>query len=237
MAPQDTVTALVIRPPGPRAAWTDARRVDAIAGQARPPGSVLETSDLRDGVRRAAATGARWIWLLDAAVVPRRDALGELLRFEQDPRGLPAPLILASKVLDAAGALHEASLPQHEFRRREFALRACGQRVMALRAARTGSVLVRTDVIARFGLPRRGLSAGWSVFDWTARILRGPAEVGYLVPGSVAQIDGLPRPPAGGYGSRLIILAGPAWAPQDRRREAYQLVADLTGALRRAPRA
>lgn len=228
------VTALVLRSRdrcGPR----DPRGV--AAGHDHPPETVLEASDLRNGVRIAAATDPGWIWLLDEAAVPGPDALGQLLRFDEDPGGLPAPLVLTSKVVDGAGALREDALPQHVFRRREFALAACGQRVMAVRAARNGSVLIRADAIARFGLPRRGLPFDWGIFEWTARILRGPGDVGYLVPGSVAQIDGPPRPPAAAYRSRLMMLAGPAWAPQDWRREAYQLAADVTGGLRRAPRA
>jgi len=229
-----TVTALVLRSrdgTGQR----DPRGV--AAGQDHPPATVLEATDVRDGIRTAAATGPGWIWLLDEAAVPRRDALDHLLRFAEDPGGLPAPLVLASKVVDGSGGLREDALPQHVFRRREFALAACAQRVMAVRAARNGSLLIRADAVVRFGLPRRGMPTGWGIYDWTARILRGPDDVGYLVPDSVAQIDGPPRPPAAAYRSRLMMLAGPAWAPQDWRREAYQLAADVTGALRRAPRA
>jgi hypothetical protein len=193
---------------------------------------------LRAGIRAAAAEGAaNWLWLLDASVVPQEDTLDALLGFAADPGGLPAPLVLASRVVEAAGVVCEASLPQHEFRRSASVVDACRQRVMAIRAARSGSVLVRAGLTERFGLPRRGLSAQWALFDWTARVLRGAGDAGYLVPSSVARSLAPGASLTAERRSRLVMLAGPAWRPVEWRREAYVLATDVMAGSRRAPRA
>jgi len=235
------VTALVMSSaagsPAPGPLRTDIEAAVAVAGQHHLTALVLQASDLRDGVGAASATGTGWIWLLDEGVEPGSDTLGALLRFAQDPGGLPSPLILSSKVLDAAGRLDHRSQPQHEFRDHEAALDACGHRVMAIRAAHSGSVLIRADVVARFGLPGRGVPAHWGLFTWTARILRASSSPGYLVPGSVAQRAGAPAPRPAEYRSRLRMLAGRTWSPDEWRREAYVLAVDVMGAPQRARRA
>lgn len=210
---------------------------EALADQHDPPQGTLHASGLRDGVSAAAATDPRWIWLLDDTVVPAPGALGSLLQLAAEPGALPAPVVLASKVVDAAGGLHPVSRPQHAFRDHEAALDACGQRLMAIRAAHSGSVLIRADVVARFGLPRRELPAAWGMFAWTAGILRHPGCPGYLMPESLAERLGAPVPRPGEYRSRLRMLAGRTWSPDEWRREAYVLAVDVMGAPRRARRA
>jgi hypothetical protein len=209
----------------------------AAAAQDRSPQHVLDAGDLRTGLRAAAASDPGWIWLLDEAVQPAPGALRELLRVGEDPSGLTPPLVLVGKVLDAAGALHADSLPIHEYRKLEVAVAACRDRIVAIRAARSGSVLVRGDAVARFGLPRRGLAPAGALLEWSARMLRDPGSAGYLVPGSVARRAGPVAPASAEHRHRLAVLAGPAWSPLEWRREAYGLAADVTAGLLRARRA
>jgi hypothetical protein len=119
-----------------------------------------------------------WEWIVDPSVEPREDAYDRLVAATA-PDGLPAPSLLASKVVDAGGAIHPASAPWPDIFEKEVSTAAAERRLVSLRATRAGSLLVREDVLDVYGRPEG------DVLEWTARVLRGD-HAGYLVPQSVA---------------------------------------------------
>lgn len=205
----------------------------ALASQADPPVSVAaRPGDAGVGVRAALETGADWLWLLDGVTVPEPGALAAFAAALECLTGLPEPLVLASKVLDTAGALHPDAVPRHEIFEREYTVAAAERGLVQLRAAPSGSLLVRREAFERFGALRTDLSPSWQAFEFTARVLRSREDTGYLVPSSVA-VRGVPPRSAGRRGgairARVALLAGPVWKPRERMWEGF-LVAE--GALR-----
>ncbi len=196
--------------------------------QAQSLSSVLVVDDLAAGVGAEKYTG--WTWILDGLTVPQPGALDALLEALALWGERPAPLVLASKVLDTDGARHPDALPDHEVFERELSVAACGLRMTQVRAVRPGSMLVAGHAIARFGGPRPGEDE----YAWTARMLRGWDDPGLLVPGSVAV-----RHVARGRQERrrrLQMLAGDSWSRPEKLWEAFQLgsqiVTGVTGPAR-----
>lgn len=207
---------------------------DALTAQRSPPDHVLEQApdDAGAGVAEALQTSATWIWLLDGVTVPEPGALSALGRGLDRLAGLPEPLVLAGRVLDAKGALHPDAAPRHEIFEKQITVDACERRLVHLRAAPSGSLLVHRAAFARFAAPRTDLPASWAAFEFTARVLRSVGDPGYLVPASVAirAVSALPSGRGGGVlRARARLLAGPAWTPRERLWEGF-LVAE--GALR-----
>ncbi len=200
----------------------------AEAVRAQSPGMIVLVEDPAGGVG-ADATAAEWTWVLDGLTVPRPGALDALLEAPARWGDRPAPLVLASKILDTDGALHPDALPNHEVFEKELSVAACGLRMTHVRAVRPGSMLVAARAVARFGGPRPGEDE----FAWTARMLRSGNDPGLLVPASVA----VRRVGRGRQERRrrLRMLAGGAWSPTEKLWEAFQLGGDVvTGVKGRA---
>ncbi len=121
---------------------------------------------------------------------PTAGTLERLLEVAEDPGPLPAPFLLASKVVTPGGTTDPASLPVPEVLDADLVAEACARRLLAIRVVRPGSLLVRREVASP--------PPGGGFMPWSARVLRqGP---GLLVPGSV-------------------VLRTPGDARQERRRE------------------
>ncbi len=190
--------------------------------------------------QRVTAAGATWAWLRDGTAVPEPDALDRLLEQIGRLAGLPEPVLLASKVVDADGALVPALAPWVRRDDATLTLDAAGLGLLPIRAARTASLLVRADVLTQVGPRRADLPGSAAGLEWTARILRTAA--GYLVPASVAvaaqppsgavgALDGNPRDDFRA-GSRL--LAGRAFSPREKLWLAAEVTSRAAGAGRRA---
>ncbi len=203
---------------------------EALAAQARHPQHVLEAANRSAGLEASLATGADWIWLLDGVTVPEPGALNAFENGLERLAGLPEPLVLAGKVLGANGEMHPDALPRHELFEKQLTVEACARGLVHLRAAASGSVLVRRAAFERFAPPRGDLPPRWAIFDFTARVLQSWEDSGYLVPESVAVRKLAPRPNgrAGGtLRTRARLLAGDAWTTTERLWEGY-LVAEGT---------
>jgi GT2 family glycosyltransferase len=137
-----------------------------------------------DGVRAACATGAEWIWLLDGLAVPGSGALAALLEGAARKSGPRACVLAAGRIVTGDGRIHPSALPWPVLLDKEAALGAAAHRLVAVRAARHGSLLVRRCAIEAEGLPRSSYRARGDDLEWTSRLLR--AGAGLLVPGSVA---------------------------------------------------
>jgi len=215
----------------------------ALAGQTDPLTSVAvhPLGDTAARVRAALKAGADWLWLLDGVTVPEPGALTAFAAALDSLTGLAEPLVLTSKVLATTGTLHPDAIPRHEIFEREYTVAAAERGLVQLRAAPSGSLLVRREAFERFGALRTDLSLSWQAFEFTARVLRSREDTGYLVPASVA-VRAVPPRSAGRRGgairARAGLLAGPVWKPRERMWEGF-LVAEgaLKDARERARRA
>jgi hypothetical protein len=197
--------------------------LDALRRQTRPPVAlVAEQVGLPAAVSAAATLEAEWIWLLDGGAVPEPHALEALL---EATAGEPAPVLLCSQVLGPDGHLDPGSLPRHVIYATENSVAAAERHLIQLRAAGSGSVLIRRRAIPRNGSPRH--RPGWDMVELSARILRDGSQVGYLVPGSVATRRH-PLEPAG-LASRMRSLTGGAFTPREKLREGFDLARQLGG--------
>jgi rhamnopyranosyl-N-acetylglucosaminyl-diphospho-decaprenol beta-1,3/1,4-galactofuranosyltransferase len=183
------VAAVVLDPP------CDAtRRPDvlaAIEAQSRPVEEALRMASehgravaVRRALESSAAAAADWIWLLDAGVVPQPDALDALLAPLDSMGTLVAPLVMSGKVMTEHGSVDAAAAPWPRLTDKETAIEAAAHRLVSIRAARHGSLLVHRSAIERYGLPRADYVTEGDDLEWTGRILK--RERGYLVPRSVA---------------------------------------------------
>ncbi len=203
----------------------------ALAAQGRAPQAVLEDA----GIDAALATGAAWLWLLDGVTVPQPGALAAFEDALERLHGLPPPLVLAGKVVDEAGALHPDASPRHEIFEKQLTVDAAERGLVQLRAAPSGSLLVRREAFARFGAPRRDLPPSWAAFELSARMLQSWDNSGYLVPESVAVRRVAPRPAGrrgGALRTRARLLAGSTWTPTERLWEGFLVAEEAVRAAR-----
>ncbi len=213
--------SLVVRPAGHPSAGTienAVREVSSAGGRA---------AAMAQGIEQSAP--AEWLWLLEPGTVPASDALERLLN---PLEGLPPPVLLAGKVVDANGDLHPTSAPAPRAADQGLMIRAARHRLVALRSARYGSLLVRRAAVTAAGPPRERRFGEEGDVEWTARLLK--AGVGYLVPGSVA----VRRAPGGLAGSRplrerLAMMGPDAWTRDERLWLGIGLATDLAGRARR----
>ncbi len=246
MTASPAVCAVVLT--GPRAEPLSAS-LTALAGQRRPPrdtvvvhvGDATPAAAARtagrsldvgpaagtaaacsDGVEAACATGAEWVWLLDGLAVPASDALEALLEGVARAGGDRGCALAASRIVCEDGTTHPHALPWPVLLDKEAVLTAARHRLVAVRAARHGSLLVRRSAIEAQGLPRSHYRARGDDLEWASRLLRsGP---GFLVPGSVAvrRRGEADRPGDGAAGAwrgrrnALALLAGGPFSMQER---------------------
>ena len=138
-----------------------------------------------EGIKRAQAGGWDWLWLMDDDTIPQPDALEKLLEAPErldDPSARPA--LLASKVVWTDGRIHPMNPPRLDMSDLDAVVRGFDIGVVPMRFCTFPSLLVRGDVPARFGLPRKEFFIWSDDIDFTARVLR--REAGYFVPASVA---------------------------------------------------
>ncbi len=218
MAP--TVRALVRRPSAGARAALDA--------QLRPPDERAEhAGSWHDAVAAGAGEGADWLWLLEGDALPRPDALAELLAPLADLGDLPAPALMGGKVVGPDGRLHAASAPWPPLLDRVVVIAAAQHRLVSLRLARWGSLLVHRSVLERHGLPRVDFAGGADDLEWTARILRD--ERGYLAPRSIAvrkHCDKRGVLTLREARDRLRMVRGQAWLAQEPVWFAFMLAVD-----------
>lgn len=174
------------------------------------------------GTAAALATRATWFWLLDGSATPGPRALELLL----EPLGrlgpLPEPVLLASRL---RGGGESEWLPVPRLADPELTVAAFERRLLPVRIARGGSLLVRRRAVEAFGLPVDTL-------HWTARLLKH--ESGLLVPASVA-IRSVPAP--ADLGARLRLLGSGALRRREKALFALRLSGGVVAVGRRVPRA
>jgi len=137
------------------------------------------------GMTEAAGRDFAWLWVMDDDTIPHADALEVLLAAPAERlAGLPAPSILASKVVWTDGNVHPMNPPAPHPLDIDLFLAAVERGAVPIRSSTFPSLLVRSDAVRRHGAPRKGFWIWADDMDFTQRILRD--EVGYAVPASVA---------------------------------------------------
>lgn len=232
--------------------------LEAIEAQTRKPDELiiaLPASDatpqsrdpavLPDGARPATGAAealhmaldgeASWLWLLDGSALPAPAALACLLGYVDLP-GMPPPVLLASKVMRQDGSLDPTALPVAQARDPDFAVAAFERRVLSLRMARRGSLLVARSAFEAVASRWPHLTPFAEDLEWTARALKH--RPGLLVPASIV----VRRPPVNRNGllpdraeiaSRLRLLLGGAIELGDKPWFAFRFLEEALAGLRR----
>jgi len=141
-----------------------------------------------EGMKRAHAEGADWLWLMDDDTLPAPDALAELLDAAGRLTDLPAPALLASKVVWRDGRVHPMNFPTLERRRMERVIAGAERGVMPLRSATFVSLLVNRSVVDRYDLPFKHFFLWSDDIEYTSRVVLG-GDGAYFVPSSVVLHD------------------------------------------------
>lgn len=199
------------------------------------PHAVVEAAGTwHDALSAATVDDVEWLWLVEGDAVPEAAALEALLAVAADHGDLPPPALVAGRVLAADGRIDPGGAPWIPLLDRVTVIDAARRRLVSLRLARWGSLLVHRDVLARHGLPRADFAGGGDDLEWTARILR--EEPGYLAPRSVSRRAAPPRRPIGGGAevrNRARMVRTGAWTGPEPVWFAFMLLVDLARAARR----
>ncbi|MGH2914379.1 MAG: hypothetical protein ACRDMX_05280 [Solirubrobacteraceae bacterium] len=194
------------------------RMVPGLEAQLRAPDQVFTG---HGALRRAHASGAGWLWLMQGGGDPRPDALERLL----DARALPgvAPAtILCGLALEPGGRIAESGLPGLRAEHPGL-VELVGHRALPLRHTTFSNCLIAAGCFTRHGLPdaRR---APYAASLWSARALR--MQTGYFVPASVVQLaTPAHRPGAvGSIAGALWMLASGAWTRGETLRNVGRLL-------------
>ncbi len=167
--------------PGPVVAVVSPVQPSGLSGQTRPPDHLFTGPD---GLERAVASGAEWIWLLARDANPRADALERLLAARQLPCEPPASL-MAGMILDSSGCALACRLPAGDIRHPDLA-NLVGLRVLPIRNVTFANCMVARDCFVRHGLPDANKYGPYADVEWSARVLR--AHTGYFIPASVVAL-------------------------------------------------
>src|SRR3954454_14330220 len=133
-----------------------------------------------EGMRRAAAQGFDWMWLMDDETIASETGLEELLRASAAE---PEALLLASRAVWTDGTLHPMNAPGTDRRSFDRLVDAASHGLLPLRSATFVSLLVSRRAVHRHGLPHAHYFIWSDDIEYTARVTR--RDPGYVVPSSV----------------------------------------------------
>ena len=181
---------------------------------------------LHDAVLAALTTGSEWLWLVGRGADVDEHALEALLAAAAHTSSLHDPVLFAGKPVDEQGRLDSVASPVVRNLARELAIAGAQHRLVAIRAAPYGSLLVRREAVERHGPPRVDFAGAGDDLEWTGRMLRDAP--GYLVPGSTvrfahevkADVRRLTR-------NRVRMLRGDGWVGAERLWSAFVLTEEL----------
>lgn len=192
-----------------------------------------------EGMRRAHAAGAEWMWLMDDDTIPAADALAELLGAPARLGSVSPPTLLASKVVWRDGGVHPMNFPTPERTRMARVVDGAMRGLMPFRAATFVSLLVHRRAVDRHGLPLKHFFIWSDDIEYTSRaVLKG--DLGYLVPTSVALHDtatahtAQSAPPARFYyhvRNTIFMARAPGRPARDRLLRVFVLVSSTVAYL------
>jgi rhamnopyranosyl-N-acetylglucosaminyl-diphospho-decaprenol beta-1,3/1,4-galactofuranosyltransferase len=194
-----------------------------------------------EGMKRAHADGAEWMWLMDDDTIPEPDALAELLGAL--PRLAPeVPSMLVSKTLWRDGRVHPMNTPWPHRKSPARMIEGASRGLMPLRSATWVSLLVHRGAVDRHGLPLKHFFIWSDDIDYTGRVLF--REPGYLVPTSVvvhkteSPYTAMAAAPDRFYfhvRNTLYIIRGPGRRPREKLIFVWLLFATVLEYLGRKP--
>jgi rhamnopyranosyl-N-acetylglucosaminyl-diphospho-decaprenol beta-1,3/1,4-galactofuranosyltransferase len=176
-----------------------------------------------EGIKRAHAAGAEWMWLMDDDTIPSPGALARLLEAPARLEPLPTPHLLASRVVWTDGRIHPMNPGGPERRRLDRVLAGAERGLMPLRFTTFVSCLLHREAVDRHGLPLKHFFIWSDDIEYTGRVL--DEGQGWLVPESEVlhktetAHTALEAPPERFYyhvRNTLFILLGPGRAARDR---------------------
>jgi rhamnopyranosyl-N-acetylglucosaminyl-diphospho-decaprenol beta-1,3/1,4-galactofuranosyltransferase len=197
-----------------------------------------------EGMKRAHAEGAEWLWLMDDDTIPRPDALAELLAAPALLDPSRQPTLLASKVVWRDGRIHPMNAPWPDRTRVEHAIDGAERGLMPLRHATFASLLVHRAAVDRHGLPLKHFFIWSDDVEYTSRMVLS-GDLAYLVPRSVAvhktktAHTAMSSPPGRFYyhvRNTLFMIRGPGRSGRDRLVRAWILVSSIIEYLLRNPK-
>jgi GT2 family glycosyltransferase len=198
-----------------------------------------------EGMKRAHAEGADWMWLMDDDTIPRPNALAELLRARERLERSAPPTLLASVVVWRDGRLHPMNFPTPDRARMVHVIDSVERGLMPVRAATFVSLLVHRGAVDRHGLPLKHFFIWSDDIEYTSRVVLN-GGLGYLVPTSVALHDTQKAysvesaPPRRFYyhvRNTVFMIRGPDRPRRDKVLRSWVLVATTAGYLFRYPSA
>jgi len=191
-----------------------------------------------EGMRRAHAGGAEWLWVMDDDTVPEPGALSELLAA---PQRLNEPAaFLASRAVWRDGRVHPMNALWPDRSRAARAIDGAERGVMPVRSATFVSLLVHRGVVDRHGLPLKHFFVWSDDIEYTSRVVLS-GEGGWLVPTSVVvHKTADPHTAASAPPERfffhvrntVFIALGPGRSARDRLVRAWVLVSTVAAYLR-----
>ncbi len=212
--------------------------VDLLALDANEGGA----GGFHEGIKRAHADGAEWMWLMDDDTIPHPTALSELLLALTRLEPLPRPAILSSKVLWSDGRVHPMNAGGPERRRLERVFDGAERGLVPMRYATFVSLLLHRGAVDRHGLPLKHFFVWSDDIEYTGRVLG--SEPGYLVPTSVAlhktasPHTAMSAPPERFFyhvRNTLFIIRGPGRSRRDKLIFVWVLVSSIPLYLRKHP--
>ena len=218
----------------------DAQTWAAVSAESGVTDVVDEGPHWHAAVQAGLRTGADWLWLVSAGVVPRSGALHALLAAldmsGEGPAGdLPRPALLSSRIVAPDGTPDLSAAPWVPLIDRSVVMAAAARGLAAVRFARWGSLLVDRRAIELHGAPRKDFARGADDLEWTGRILLGAA--GYAVPGSVAIREArAPANLAGEVAGRARMLRGDGWEGAEPLWFVYETLRGMGRTPSRRPR-
>ena len=191
-----------------------------------------------EGLKRAAAQGFDWIWLLDDDTITQADTLAELFAARARFEPAQTPDLLASKALWTDGSMHPMNVPRVKRNDLESLCQAALGGAVSLRSTSFVSVLIHRRLVERYGLPFADYFIWNDDVEYTARILR--REFGVLVPRSVVHhktaLKSADPGPRYYYGLRngvWMLRHGEAWAAGEKLHMAAVVCKGIVDYLRR----
>lgn len=181
----------------------------AVAAQERPADLVARFSD-------TPSAAADWLWILDGTALPCPGALAALLSVARRLDSIVSPVLLTTRIVGSDGCLAAAHVPVAPQNQTAMAVRTARMRVLPIRAATGGSLLVRREGLA--ALPRPGMGP---TLAWTAQHLREGG--GFLVPSSLA----LARPVAHPWLEQAAMAAGLILGPGLNAKERLRFATEV----------
>jgi rhamnopyranosyl-N-acetylglucosaminyl-diphospho-decaprenol beta-1,3/1,4-galactofuranosyltransferase len=197
-----------------------------------------------EGMKRAHADGADWLWLLDDDTIPNADALEQLLAAPARLEPGPSPTLLVSKAVWRDGSMHPMNRPGPERRRLERVIDGAQRGLVPVRFATFVSLLVERGAIDRHGLPLKHFFMWSDDIEYTSRVLT--TERGYLVPTSVVvhktktAHTAMTSPPDRFYfhvRNTVFMIRGARRRRRDRLVSGWVLVTSIAESLSRDPSA